>query len=205
MYIDLKLEDQPRVRATVVRGHITRFDKREFWPALLVALPPGTVPQDADAVPHYRKGNDGRYYEYYGREASTKEVPVYVLKEAVLPSVVLDADARFRQACWLSMQHTIMRYLMSNAHGRWDGAEKAHRHDELCRFYVAAIRGVETDRVRREYEDDYQLVHDHTQSLTSHLDETIGFPLESIPDYDCLAPKFFARFHELALEALGEG
>ncbi|KVP96659.1 hypothetical protein WJ97_12305 [Burkholderia ubonensis] len=203
MYSDLNLESQPRVRATVVRGHITRLDRRESWPAVLVALPGGTVPQDADAVPHYRKGADGRYHECYGHEASTAKAPLYVLKEAVLPSPVLDADARFRQACWLSLQHTVMRYLMSNVHGRWDGAEKAHRHDELCRFYVAAIRGVNNlDHVRRQHEDDYQLVHDHTQSLTNHLDEAIGFPLDSQPDYDDLAPKFFERFHVLALAAL---
>ena len=203
MYSDFKLENQPRVRGIVVRGFITRHDHRATWPAVLVALPAGTVPQDSDAVPHYRRGGQGEFYEYYGRDASTPEATVYVPKEVVLPSPVLDQDARFKQACWLNLQHTVMRYLMSNTQGRWDGAEKAHRHDELCRFYVAAIRGVEAEQARRKFEDDYQLVHTHTQSLTSHLDEVIGFPLESPrPDYDSLGPKFFDRFHTLALEAL---
>lgn len=114
----------------------------------------------------------------------------------------------FKQACRLHTSFTIARYLMSNAHGRWDGAEKAQRHSELCSFYVATVRGVDdVDMVRRGfpvcYENDYQAVHDATQALTDHLDEEIGFPLDSRPDYDKLTPLFFERFHSLALHALG--
>lgn len=202
LYEDLKFEDLPRVRGTVVRGFIMRHESRQTWPAVLVKLPPGVRPEDPDAVPHYRRGRDGLFVEHYGREASSVDAPVFVLKEDVCPSPKLDADERFKQACWLAMETAVMRYLMCNANGRWDGAEKAHRHDELCRFYVAAIRGVSLEGARREYEDDYQLVHEHTQLLTDNLDEAIGFPLESTPDYDVLGPKFFEVFHNLALEAL---
>jgi len=109
----------------------------------------------------------------------------------------------FKQACWLHLSFAIHRYLMSNAHGRWDGAEKAQRHDEMCRFYVAAVRGVESvDLVRRHHERDYQAVHTQTQALTDNLDTAIKFPLNEHPDYDALAPLFFDRFHDLALQAL---
>lgn len=117
------------------------------------------------------------------------------------------ADRMFKQACWLHLSHTIHRYLMSNADGRQDGAEKAMRHIQLCTFYVAAVRGVDDlDRVRSgypvAYEDDFQAVHSATQELTDHLDEVIGFPLKGRPDYDTLAPLFFQRFHALAMGAL---
>jgi hypothetical protein len=202
MYGALDLLAAPRVVATVVRGHINRYDKRTSWVALLVALPPGTIAQDADAITHYRKGDDGRYYEFYGWSPSTAEAPIYVQAEDMLPDEVVAEEARFRHACWLSQQFTVGRYLMSNAKGRWDGAEKAHRHQELCTFYVAVVRGVELEAVRLDHEADYKAVHARTQALTDHLDEAIGFPLEMDPDYDVLAPLFFARFHVLALEAL---
>lgn len=202
MYDELNFERAPSVRATVVRGHIMRYDARESWPAILVALPEGTVAQDADAIPHYKRGADRRYYEYYGWEPSTACSPLYVLKSLVQPVPCLSDDALVYQACWLAMQHAAGRYLMTNAHGRLDGAEKAMLHIEMCAFYVALVRGVELDSVRRLHEDDFQLVHDHTQQLTDYLDEVIGFPLNSRPDYDDLTPKFFAKFHELALEAL---
>lgn len=110
----------------------------------------------------------------------------------------------FKQACWLYCQFEIHRYLMCNAHGRHDGAEKAMRHEELCSFYVAAVKGVaDTRQVRKLYEGEYRAVHDKTQELTDYLDEMIGFPLDCRPDYDTLAPLFFEKFHALALEALG--
>ncbi|MGO1603238.1 MULTISPECIES: hypothetical protein [Halomonas] len=59
------------------------------------------------------------------------------------------------------------------------------------------------DLARRGYEEEYQAVHTHTQTLTDYLDEVIGFPLENTPDYDTLVPLFFEQFHRLALEALG--
>lgn len=201
-YSELNLIAAPRIVATVIRGHIMRHDKRDSWAELMVALPAGTIAQDADAIPHYRKRADGRYGEYYGWEPSTAADPIYVSAESVLPDQDVAAEASFRQACWLAMSHTIGRYLMSNAKGRWNGAEKAHCHEHLCKFYVAAARGVELEDVRVDYGDDYKAVHDNTQKLTDNLDEAIGFPLESDPDYDVLERKFFERFHVLALEAL---
>lgn len=109
---------------------------------------------------------------------------------------------KFKHACWLHLRFTIARYLMSNAEGRWDGAEKSMRHDELCRFYVAAVRGCELDDVRVNFEDDYQHVHTLTQKMTDHMDEVIGFPVEGMPDYDKLEPLFFEHFHRLAMQAL---
>lgn len=118
----------------------------------------------------------------------------------------MDAALMFKQACRLHLDHAIHRYLMSNAAGRLNGAEKATRHIELCTFYVATVRGVDDlDTVRRSVggEADYQAVHRATQALTDHLDEVIGFPLEGRPDYGALAPKFFEHFHALAIKALG--
>lgn len=115
----------------------------------------------------------------------------------------LNIDA-FKHVCWLHTRFMITRYLMSNAEGRWDGAEKALRHTELCQFYVAAVRGHDDpDTVRRQFEDDYQAVHSRTQELTDRMDEAIGFPLVGQPKYDKLDRLFFDRFHELAISALG--
>ena len=109
----------------------------------------------------------------------------------------------FKNACRIHTDFMAARYLMSNADGRQDGAEKAHYHMELCKFYVSAARGHDDpDTVRREYEDDFQAVHDKTQGLTSYLDREIGFPIAGRPDYDTLKPLFFERFHELAMTAL---
>lgn len=109
----------------------------------------------------------------------------------------------FENACRIHTSHMIHRYLMSNAYERWDGYEKALRHEELCKFYVAAVHGLDPDFVRRTHEKEYQAVHTITQQLTDHMDTQIGFPLVSRPDYDALVPLFFDRFHELALAALG--
>lgn len=108
----------------------------------------------------------------------------------------------FKHVCWLHLRHTIARYLMSNAEGRWNGAEKAQRHMELCQFYVAATHGIEVDQVRCDFEDDFQAVHTKTCELTDYLDEAIGFPITGTPDYDKLEPLFFEQFHLLAMQAL---
>lgn len=114
-----------------------------------------------------------------------------------------DPSSLLKNACWLACRFTVHRYLMSCAHGRWDGAEKAMRHIELCTFYVGMHYGVgDVDEVRREYEDDFQRVHDVTQELTDNLDTEIGFPLKSRPDYEIMAPLFFEKFHALAMNAL---
>lgn len=112
----------------------------------------------------------------------------------------------FKQACWLHLSFCINRYLMSNAEGRYDGAEKAMCHIDLCTFYVAAFHGINhVDTVRREREDEFQAVHEATQELTGYLDEKIGFPLKGRPDYDTLAPLFFETFHKIAMETLSKG
>lgn len=107
----------------------------------------------------------------------------------------------FKQACRIHLDLVLYRYLMSNASGSANGAEKAMLHRELCSFYVAVVRGVDPDLVGRLHGDDYKTVHRKTQELTDNLDE-IGFPLNSTPDYDELVPVFFEHFHALALEAL---
>lgn len=109
----------------------------------------------------------------------------------------------FKQACWLHCQTTIIQYLLSNTHGRENGTAKAIHHAELCRFYVAVVKNVsDVELVRHSFEDEYQAVHLKTQELTDYLDEVIGFPLDSSPDYEALAPLFFINFHQLALDAL---
>ncbi len=97
----------------------------------------------------------------------------------------------------------IHRYLMANTHGRQDGFEKAQRHSDLCITFVSVILDIPMEMVRREdYEEQYQNVHTATQKLTSHMDEEIGFPLKSQPDYYELEPKFFNKFYALARKAL---
>jgi hypothetical protein len=109
----------------------------------------------------------------------------------------------FKNVCRIHLLHAIYRYLIVNAEGRWDGAEKSQRHREMCQFYVAAYRGLtDADDVQMETEDSgYWLVHEKTQQLTDHLDEVIGFPLKGKHDYELLETLFFDRFHELAMSA----
>jgi hypothetical protein len=110
----------------------------------------------------------------------------------------------FKNAARISLQFAVHRYLQSNSKGRLNGVEKAEAHSQMCIFYVACKHGIaDTFRVRRNHEDEYQLVHEATQSLTSYLDEQIGFPIHAVPDYDDLAPKFFDKFHQIATKALG--
>lgn len=112
---------------------------------------------------------------------------------------------QFRHVCWLHTRHTIGRYLMSNAEGRWDGFEKALRHRELCQFYVAAVKGTDHPDKVDVTSEDFLAVHTATQELTDRLDEAIGFPISGRPDYDDLEPKFFEKFHDLAMAALTPG
>lgn len=113
-----------------------------------------------------------------------------------------NAEARFKHACWLLMAFFTNRYLMSNAHGRWDGAEKAEMHRRLTQYMVAAWRGDMDPEDVLMIDADYKRVHNATRELTDNLDEQIGFPLKSRPDYDKLAPLFFERFYALATTAL---
>ena len=71
------------VKGTIVRGYITRYNREEEWEDVLVMLPDGTVACDADAIPHYKLYDDGKFREYYGWEASTKEDPTFLPKEFV--------------------------------------------------------------------------------------------------------------------------
>ena len=115
----------------------------------------------------------------------------------------MEISELFKQACKIHTQGLIARYLISNADGRQDGAEKAHRHQELCCFYVAVYFGLDDpDTVRRKHEAEYKAVHAKTQELTDYLDEIIRFPLQGRPDYRALIPLFFEKFHELALSVL---
>lgn len=125
----------------------------------------------------------------------------YALTAALAEPVQEPVDS-FKNACRLTTSFAIGRYLMSNAHGRWNGAEKALRHIELCKFYVAAVRGFDDAEKVELSSEDFEAVHDLTKQLTDQLDEVIGFPLDSAPDYAKLEPLFFEHFHALAMQAL---
>ena len=107
----------------------------------------------------------------------------------------------FRNACRIHLRHLVHRYLMANTEGRWDGAEKAQRHREMCQFYVAMYQGQSDPEAVPVSDPDCLRVHSTTQQLTDRLDEAIGFPLAGRPDYDLMAARFFERFHELAMRA----
>lgn len=108
----------------------------------------------------------------------------------------------FKNACRIHLDFAINRYLMANADGRADGAEKAQRHMEICSFYLATFKGEDVERVCARFSTEYRALHDYTQQLTDYLDEQIGFPLKGMPDYDALVPLFFERFHALAMDFL---
>ncbi len=108
-----------------------------------------------------------------------------------------------------------LRYLMSNADGRWDGAEKATRHINLSDAFVAWWFGlpsvshggrfnVNSGKYKDSFNSISTTVRNATRPLTDHLDEVIGFPLEGRPNYDDLMPKFFDHFYDLAVEKLQE-
>lgn len=118
-------------------------------------------------------------------------------------NTLLSEQDLFKNACRIHTAWTIDRYLMSNAVNRHDPAEKVERHIELCRFYVAAVRGCFPEDAIRDYEEDFDQLHDESQDLTSSLDTEIGFPLDQTPDYADLNPRFFERFHEIACRVLG--
>lgn len=88
----------------------------------------------------------------------------------------LEAEYKYKSARLTAMHHPMMRYLIVNSHGRLDGAEKATRHDEMCRYYVGLHYQITPDLARRRHEEAYQKVHAATQVLTNDL-TAIGFPL----------------------------
>lgn len=127
----------------------------------------------------------------------TKKVKQHpILKEAFIMDY-------FKQACWLHLDFDINRYLMS-IH-RCDGFEKATRHENLCTFYVAAMKGCELDAVRRLHEEDYQNVHRATQILTDNLDKYINFKHGDVKTLDRQTKQFFNKFHEIAVVTLKYG
>lgn len=112
--------------------------------------------------------------------------------------VCLKERERIEWLLWLLMSFDVHRYLMSCADGRWDGAEKAQRHQNLCRMYIASVKGCEVDQALMLHYDYWNAIHEKTQELTSCMDDRIGFPLHGRPDYDKLAPLFFDEFIRLA-------
>lgn len=103
---------------------------------------------------------------------------------------------------WLLMEFGIHRYLQSNTYGKADGSQKAHWHFELCKIAIASIYQCDIEDAA---EDDERLahlkrIHGESQELTCNLDKEIGFPLkEKSPNYEKLAPLFFDKFIEIAL------
>lgn len=93
-------------------------------------------------------GPDDRAWQRAGVNEMTKRARLGIapLRAALAePAPVQEPENHFKSACWLRTSFSISRYLMSNAHGRWNGAEKALYHRELCKFYVAAVRGFDDE------------------------------------------------------------
>lgn len=102
----------------------------------------------------------------------------------------------------LLVQRDATQYLLANLRKRSDGALKAHKHAELTKAYVAVMRGIDPDVVRRHHEAEYAAVHDATaDELTSRLDEAIGFDLDGHVDDD-LTEQFVRAFHKIAMRCL---
>jgi hypothetical protein len=119
-------------------------------------------------------------------------------------AVVAGMEAKLKRSLWNAAEHKINRHLMSNAHGRWDGAEKGETHRELCRLFISALLDRDIESVS-SITPEFKAVHEGTQALTAYLDEVIGFPLDDDrPDYEGLAPKFFEHFYTLAQAALAQ-
>ena len=115
----------------------------------------------------------------------------------------MDNNTLLKNACRAGVGRSCAHYILANQH--CDGALKAHKHDELCRFYVSVVLGCDPDDARQRRrggsEIIYQRIHDHTSNLTSYMDTEIGFKIGERNDLDVLEPAFFEKFHALALEA----
>jgi len=75
---------------------------------------------------------------------------------------------------------------------------KSYLHIELVTIAVSAIELCPLDAVEVGDEETlFGRLHTKTQELTDYMDEVIGFPLNSIPDYDDMSKKFFAEFIRL--------
>ncbi|RUU78234.1 hypothetical protein [Mesorhizobium sp. M7A.F.Ca.MR.362.00.0.0] len=112
------------------------------------------------------------------------------------------ASDHFLNAMRLLTRLNCAQYLLSNLRKRPNGALKAHHHEQLTRLYVAAVRGVDPDLVRRIHDADYHAVHDATAAeLTNQLDQIIAFDLDGDVG-DRLIERFFRAFHRIALRVL---
>lgn len=109
----------------------------------------------------------------------------------------IELEKQNKYLIWLLMEHAIVRYLLSNTHGRLNGFEKAEQHIELCAIFIAIKMFCSTDKARNN--EKIMKIHDATRELTDNMDKEIGFPIFECPeDYDDLALKFFDRFMEIA-------
>lgn len=126
----------------------------------------------------------------------------------------LRADAgRYRETLAIILRihltFAIGRYLLACTHGRWSGAEKAQRHDEMCAVYAAiAVGRHDVDELRGEhaFEALHTRVREATREITDALDDAIGFPVDDPhPDLDLLTGRFFERFHEIAMAEISLG
>lgn len=108
----------------------------------------------------------------------------------------------FKNACRVSLDYLINRYLLCNTEGRLSGIEKAEVHRELCYFYIAVKYGLDCSEQAAKYFEDFDLLHETTQELTGFMDTKIGFPIKGLPDYKKLTPLFFEEFHRIAVETL---
>ena len=112
-----------------------------------------------------------------------------------------ELEKQNKHLLWLLMEFPIVRYLLSNTHGRFNGSEKAEQHIALSAIFLAYKKMCSLNKARTD--DDWMKIHDATTELTDHLDREIGFPIYDRPDdYDELARKFFDRFIELAEKSL---
>lgn len=92
-------------------------------------------------------------------------------------------------------------YLESNACGLWDGSLKASTHKSLCELFVSERLNISiADAVTIEVDGNRisDLVRESTLLLTDNLDEEIGLPLETAPNYKKLTPMFVDKFLQLA-------
>lgn len=109
----------------------------------------------------------------------------------------------------IHLTFAIGRYLLACTHGRWSGAEKAQRHDEMCAVYAAlAVGRHDVDDLRGEhaFEAVHTRVREATREITDALDEAIGFPVDDPhPDLDLLTGRFFERFHAIAMAEISLG
>jgi len=99
------------------------------------------------------------------------------------------------------------QYLQSNACGMWDGALKANTHRQLCVLFLANKLQVSRPIVEFLEIDDKPIIssiREATLSLTDNLDDEIGFPLETAPNYKKLTPMFAGKFKKLANDWLDD-